>query len=86
MNENVDLDITARRTSDGQAARSMRSTMRDYLRGVACIFDVTGSLSRHRISTMRHDTDTEVLAEDWDAVGADLHRAMGQQVLERSTG
>ncbi len=86
MNENVELGITARCTSDGRVARSMRSPIRDYLRGVALIFDFTGSLSRHRISTMRHATDAEALGADWDAVGADLRRAMGQQVLEHPTG
>lgn len=69
----------------GLPVRSRRSPLRDCLRGAALIFDFTGSLSRRRISTKQYDTDADALAADWDAVGADLHRAMDLHLPEPPT-
>lgn len=76
MSSRTDVTVAAS-PPDGRPARSRRSAVGDYLRGAALIFDFTGSLSRRRISTLRYPTDADALAADWDAVGADLHRAMG---------
>ena len=51
--------------------------MRDFLRGASLIFDFGGTIGQKRISTARTPSDAERLAGDWNAVGEDLHRAIG---------
>ncbi|MCY4421786.1 MAG: hypothetical protein OXC06_01810 [Acidimicrobiaceae bacterium] len=77
MSAEIIADPRSRRSSsDDAAAGDPGSTLGDYLGGVALIFDFVGSLARRPISTVRHPTDADALAADWDAVGRDLHWAM----------
>ena len=63
--------------SPDRTAEAQRSPLGDFLSGAALIFDFAGTLSRRHVSTVRHPTDADALAADWDAVGGDLRRAMG---------
>ena len=74
------LETIARPTRDPSRHRTPerhRSPLGDFLGGAALIFDFTGTLTRRHISTVYHPTDADALAADWDAVGDDLHWAMG---------
>ena len=66
-----------------KAAEARRSPLRDFLRGAALIFDFGGTIGRRRISTARNPSDADRLAEDWNAVGQDLRRAMGSHPSHR---
>ena len=66
-----------------RAAEAGRSPLKDFLRGVALIFDFDGALSRRRLSTVQNPTDADALAADWKAVGGDLRRAMGNRPPDR---
>ena len=77
MSAEIMADSRSRRSPLGNAAaEDPGSTLGDYLGGVALIFDFLGSLGWRTISTVRHPTDADALAADWDAVGSDLHWAM----------
>ena len=66
-----------------RVAEAEHSPLRDFLRGVALIFDFEGNLSRRGLSTVQNPTDADALAADWNAVGGDLRRAMGNRPSER---
>ena len=41
-------------------------SLRDFLGGAALIFDFAGTLTWRHVSTVRHPTDADALAADWD--------------------
>lgn len=48
--------------------------MRDFLRGVASILDIGGTLHRGETERILNRNDAETLQSDWDAVACDLHK------------
>ena len=69
--------------SHDRTAEGHRSPLRDFLGGAALIFDFAGTLTWRHVSTVRHATDADALAADWDAVGDDLRWAMGRHPSSR---
>ncbi len=47
-----------------------------FLRGIARIFDVTGSLNEYNTSPTSEQADYRALESDWRVVGEDIQEAM----------
>jgi hypothetical protein len=52
--------------------------MNAFLRGIASIFDFSGSLHRQRADEILSVSDHDAIASDWRAVGDDLRYAFNQ--------
>ncbi len=78
MNPDTAAAPGPRVAAEASTAR-MPSSLRDLLRGASLIFDFTGAVGRRRVSTTRIPSDVDRLASDWNSVGDDLRRAMGNQ-------
>lgn len=59
-------------------ANSFHLPKHSFLRGLASLMDFTGSESREFTEKILARSDAEAMRADWEAVGADLWRAIGE--------
>ena len=78
-----DAVVRPRKASKSSTSWWRRSPIADYLAGAALIFDFSGAVSGSRAAGAAK-TDEEMLAQDWQAVGGDLQRAMSRHPLDGS--
>ncbi|HEU4556338.1 MAG TPA: hypothetical protein VFS20_00770 [Longimicrobium sp.] len=56
---------------------------RDFLRGMAQAFDLTGSLASERLRDMRERMHAGGVAGDWERVNRDLYRVLQRYAAAR---